>query len=46
MANKIVEKSTKRVLIIGRVMHGTIRVWSIFDNAWVTLEYWNYINNK
>lgn len=21
-------------------------VWSIMDNAWVTLEYWNWINGK
>ena len=21
-------------------------VWSIMDNAWVTLEYWNWVNGK
>lgn len=27
-----------------RKINGVTHVWSIMDNAWVTLEYWNYIN--
>jgi hypothetical protein len=23
-----------------------VHVWSIMDNAWVTLDYWEYINGR
>jgi hypothetical protein len=25
---------------------GVWHVWSIMDNAWVTLEYWKHINGR
>jgi hypothetical protein len=28
------------------IIDGVTHVWSIFDNAWVTLEYWNWVNGK
>lgn len=27
-----------------RMINNVPHVWSIFDNAWVTLEYWRYVN--
>lgn len=29
-----------------RNIDGVKHVWSIADNAWVTLDYWNYINGR
>lgn len=29
-----------------RTIDGVTHVWSITDNAWVTLDYWNYINGR
>lgn len=29
-----------------RTIDGVTHVWSIADNAWVTLDYWNYINGR
>jgi hypothetical protein len=29
-----------------KVIDGVVYVWSIFDNAWVTLDYWEYINGR
>jgi len=27
-----------------RVIDGVIHVWSIFDNAWVPLSWWRWVN--
>lgn len=29
-----------------RYIDGVKHVWSIFDNAWVTLDYWRWVNGK
>jgi hypothetical protein len=29
-----------------RMIDGVPHVWSIFDNQWVTLEYWNWVNGR
>lgn len=29
-----------------KVINGEIHVWSIFDNAWVTLAYWRWVNGR
>lgn len=29
-----------------RVIDGVIHVWSIFDDAWVTLDHWNWVNGR
>lgn len=29
-----------------RVINGVTHVWSIFDNAWVTLDYWRWVNGR
>jgi hypothetical protein len=29
-----------------KIINGVVHVWSIMDNAWVTLEYWEYINGR
>jgi hypothetical protein len=29
-----------------KVIDGVIYVWSIMDNAWVTLEYWKWVNGR
>lgn len=29
-----------------KIIDGVKHVWSIMDNAWVTLEYWEYINGR
>lgn len=29
-----------------KVIDGVVHVWSIMDNAWVTLDYWNWINGR
>jgi hypothetical protein len=29
-----------------KVIDGVVHVWSIFDNAWVTLDYWNRVNGR
>lgn len=27
-----------------KVIDGVTHVWSILDNAWVSLDYWNWVN--
>ena len=27
-----------------KIIDGVTYVWSIFDNAWVALEYWRWVN--
>lgn len=29
-----------------KIIDGEIHVWSIFDNCWVTLAYWNWVNGR
>lgn len=29
-----------------KVIDGAVHVWSIFDNAWVTLDYWLWVNGR
>lgn len=29
-----------------RVIDGVVHVWSIFDNAWVPLSYWRWVNGR
>jgi hypothetical protein len=29
-----------------RVVDGVTYVWSILDNAWVTLAYWRWVNDN
>lgn len=29
-----------------RVIDGVVHVWSIMDNAWVTLDYWRWVNGQ
>lgn len=29
-----------------KIIDGVIHVWSIFDNAWVTLDYWEWVNGR
>lgn len=29
-----------------RIIDGKIYVWSIFDNAWVTIAYWQWVNGR
>lgn len=29
-----------------KVVDGVTHVWSIMDNAWVTLAYWEYVNGR
>lgn len=29
-----------------KLINGVPHVWSIFDNAWVTLEYWKWVNGR
>jgi hypothetical protein len=29
-----------------KIIRGVVHVWSIMDNAWVTLEYWNWVNGR
>jgi hypothetical protein len=29
-----------------KIINGVTHVWSIMDNGWVTLEYWNWVNGK
>jgi hypothetical protein len=26
-----------------KVIDGVVHVWDIFENAWVTLEYWKWV---
>lgn len=28
------------------VIDGVIHVWDILENAWVSLEYWNWVNGR
>ena len=27
-----------------KIIDGVVHVWSVFDNAWVTLAYWRWVN--
>lgn len=29
-----------------RTINGVAHVWDIFENAWVTVEYWEYVNGR
>jgi hypothetical protein len=29
-----------------KLIDGVVYVWSIFDNAWVTLDYWRWVNGR
>lgn len=29
-----------------KIIDGVVHVWSIFDNAWVTLDYWRWVNGR
>lgn len=29
-----------------KIIDGVVHVWSIHDNAWVTLAYWEFINGR
>lgn len=29
-----------------KIIDGVPHVWDIFENAWVTLEYWNWVNGR
>lgn len=29
-----------------KVIDGVIHVWSVFDNAWVPLSYWEWVNGR
>jgi hypothetical protein len=29
-----------------KLINGEIHVWDIFENAWVTLEYWKWVNGR
>ncbi len=29
-----------------KMIDGVPHVWDIFENAWVTLEYWNWVNSR
>lgn len=29
-----------------RTIDGVAHVWDIFENAWVTVEYWEYVNGR
>ena len=29
-----------------KIIDGVVHVWSILDNAWVTLEYWEWVNGR
>jgi hypothetical protein len=39
---------SKKGSIMGssKVIDGVVHVWSILDNAWVTLEYWEWVNGR
>lgn len=28
------------------IIDGVVHVWSIMDNAWVTLDYWRWLNGR
>lgn len=29
-----------------KMIDGVSHVWDIFENQWVTLEYWNWVNGR
>jgi hypothetical protein len=29
-----------------KIIEGVVHVWSIHDNAWVTLAYWKWVNGR
>jgi len=29
-----------------KMIDGVLHVWSVFDNAWVTLTYWQWVNGR
>lgn len=29
-----------------KIINGEIHVWSIMDNDWVTLDYWEWVNGR
>lgn len=29
-----------------KVIDGVVHVWSVFDNTWVTLAYWRWVNGR
>lgn len=29
-----------------KIINGVVHVWSIFDNCWVTLDYWEWVNGR
>lgn len=29
-----------------KIIDGVVHVWDIFENAWVTLAYWRWVNGR
>lgn len=29
-----------------KIIDGVVHVWDVFENAWVPLDYWNWVNGR